>query len=122
MAVRYSVDLCGITGIALTLLDVLSGLKEVKVCTGYQIAGKPLDYFRADMDTLAEVEPVYETLPGWEQDVSRVRKWADLPAAAKPLRGTPRATRRRPDPHGERRTGAHGDADPVSVPSAGGTR
>jgi adenylosuccinate synthase len=80
MAVRYSVDLCGVTAIALTLLDVLSGLDEVKVCTGYTLGGKPLDYFRADMDTLAEVEPVYETLPGWQQEIGSVRRWADLPA------------------------------------------
>jgi adenylosuccinate synthase len=83
MAVRYSVDLCGITHIALTLLDVLSGLDELKVCTGYTVGGKPLDYFRADVDTLAEAVPVYETLPGWEQDISGVRRWDDLPAEAK---------------------------------------
>ena len=83
MAVRYSVDLCGVTAIALTLLDVLSGLDEVKVCTGYTLAGKPLDYFRADMDTLAEVEPVYETLAGWKQEIGDVRRWEDLPAEAR---------------------------------------
>ena len=83
MAVRYSVELCGITHIALTLLDVLSGLDHVRVCTGYQHKGARLDYFRADMDTLAEVEPVYETLPGWKQDISQVRRWDDLPPEAK---------------------------------------
>jgi len=81
MAVRYSVDLCGITAITLTLLDVLSGLDELKICTGYTIRGKKLDYFRADMDTLAEVEPVYETLPGWKEDISGIRKFEELPAA-----------------------------------------
>jgi len=80
MAVRYSVDLCGITAICITLLDVLSGIDELKVCTGYTIRGKKLDYFRADMDTLAEVEPVYESLPGWKEDISGVRNFADLPA------------------------------------------
>ncbi|HEX8913261.1 MAG TPA: adenylosuccinate synthase, partial [Humisphaera sp.] len=83
MAVKYSVELCGVTHIALTLLDVLSGLDQLKVCTGYTVGGKPLDYFRADMDTLAEVEPVYETLPGWKQDISQVRRWDDLPQEAK---------------------------------------
>jgi adenylosuccinate synthase len=83
MAVKYSVDLCGITHIALTLLDVLSGLEHVRICTGYNCRGKRLDYFRADMDTLAEVEPVYETLPGWKQDLSKVRRWDDLPQEAK---------------------------------------
>ena len=66
MAVRYSVDLCGITQVALTLIDVLSGLDHVKICTGYKLQGQRLDYFRADMDTLADVEPIYETLPGGE--------------------------------------------------------
>jgi adenylosuccinate synthase len=83
MAVRYSVELCGITHIALTLLDVLSGLDHVRVCTGYMQKGKRLDYFRADVETLAEVEPIYETLPGWKQDISQVRLWDELPAEAK---------------------------------------
>ena len=83
MAVKYSVDLCGITGIALTLLDVLSGLEHVRICTGYRVNGNRLDYFRADMDTLAEVEPVYETLPGWKQDISQVRRWDELPPEAR---------------------------------------
>ncbi len=83
MAIKYSVDLCGITQIALTLLDVLSGLDHVRICTGYKLNGARLEYFRADMDTLAEVEPVYETLPGWKQDISNARRWDDLPHEAK---------------------------------------
>ncbi|QOV90745.1 adenylosuccinate synthase [Humisphaera borealis] len=83
MAVRYSVELCGITHIALTLLDVLSGLEQVKVCTGYMHKGIRQDFFRADMDVLAEVEPIYETFPGWKQDISQVRRWEDLPPEAK---------------------------------------
>ena len=83
MAVKYSVDLCGITHIALTLLDVLTGLEHVRICTGYNCRGQRLDYFRADMDTLAEVEPIYETLPGWKDDLSQVRRWEDLPHEAK---------------------------------------
>jgi adenylosuccinate synthase len=83
MAVRYSVDLCGITQIALMLLDVLSGLEHLRICTGYTMRGQRLDYFRADMDTLAEVEPIYETLPGWKQDISQVRRFEELPTEAK---------------------------------------
>jgi adenylosuccinate synthase len=83
MAVRYSVDLCGITHVTLTLLDVLSGLEHVRICTGYRLNGQRLDYFRADMDTLAEVEPVYETLPGWKQDISQARRYDELPVEAK---------------------------------------
>jgi adenylosuccinate synthase len=83
MAVKYSVDLCGITAICLTLLDVLSGLDELKICTGYTIRGKKLDYFRADMDTLAEVEPVYETMPGWKEEITAIREFDQLPANCK---------------------------------------
>jgi len=81
--VRDAVDLYGITEIALTLLDVLSGLEHVRICTGYNVRGRRLDYFRADMDTLAEVEPVYETLPGWKQDISQARRFEDFPPEAK---------------------------------------
>jgi adenylosuccinate synthase len=80
MAARYSADLCGATQIALTLLDVLSGLEHVRICTGYTHKGARLDYFRADMDTLAEVEPIYETLPGWKDDISKCRRFDELPA------------------------------------------
>jgi len=82
VAVRYSVELCGVTAVALTLLDVLTGLDELKVCTGYKQNGQPLDGFRADMDSLAQIEPVYETLPGWKEDISTVRQFSDLPKAA----------------------------------------
>jgi adenylosuccinate synthase len=82
MAVKYSVDLCGITHVALTLVDVLSGLDHVKICTGYKHKGARLDYFRADMDTLAEVEPVYETLPGWRGNISACRRFEELPKEA----------------------------------------
>jgi adenylosuccinate synthase len=82
MAVKYSVDLCGVTAIALTLLDVLSGLDRIQVCTGYRYRGRRLDYFRADMDVLAEVEPIYETLPGWNGNITGVRRFEELPKEA----------------------------------------
>ncbi len=82
LAVKYSVDLCGVTQIALTLLDVLSGLDHVQVCTGYRYQGRRLDYFRADMDVLAEVEPIYETLPGWNGNISGCRRFEELPREA----------------------------------------
>jgi adenylosuccinate synthase len=82
MAVKYSVQLNGITAIALTLLDVLTGLEHLQICTGYRHNGTRIDTFRADMDTLAEVEPIYETLPGWKQDLSHCRKFEDLPREA----------------------------------------
>ncbi len=82
MAVRYSAELCGVTHIALTLLDVLSGLDHVRICTGYKYRGQRLEYFRADMDTLAEVEPIYETLPGWRGNLSGCRRFEELPREA----------------------------------------
>jgi adenylosuccinate synthase len=82
MAVKYSVDLCGVTQIALTLLDVLSGLDHIQVCTGYRYHGTRMEYFRADMDVLAEVEPIYETLPGWSGNITGCRSFAELPKEA----------------------------------------
>jgi adenylosuccinate synthase len=82
MAVKYSVDLCGVNAIALTLLDVLSGLDHINICTGYRYRGNRLDYFRADMDVLAEVEPIYETLPGWNGNITGVRRFEELPKEA----------------------------------------
>jgi adenylosuccinate synthase len=82
VACKYSVDLCGITAVALTLLDVVTGLDEIRICTAYRYQGKVLEAFRADMDVLGEVEPVYETLPGWKQDIGAARKFEDLPPNA----------------------------------------
>ncbi len=82
LAVKYSVALCGVTHVAITLIDVLSGLDHVQICTGYKHKGQRLDTFRADMDTLAEVEPVYETLPGWRGNISACRRFEELPKEA----------------------------------------
>jgi adenylosuccinate synthase len=82
MAVRYSVALNGITHVAMTLIDVLSGLDHVNICTAYKHRGQRLDSFRADMDTLAEVEPIYETLPGWRGNISGCRRFEELPKEA----------------------------------------
>jgi adenylosuccinate synthase len=83
MAARYSADLCGVTHVALTLLDVLSGLDHIQVCTGYKVRGTRVEYFKADADALAEVEPIYETLPGWREEIGHVRNYRDLPENAK---------------------------------------
>ena len=82
MAVKYSVDLCGVNAIALTLLDVLSGLDRIQICTGYRYQGQRLEYFRADMDVLADVEPIYETLPGWNGNITGCRRFEELPKEA----------------------------------------
>ncbi len=82
VAARYSVDLCGVNSLAITLLDVLSGLDRLNICTDYKYRGSRLPYFRADMDVLAEVEPVFETLPGWRGNISGCRNFGELPTEA----------------------------------------
>jgi adenylosuccinate synthase len=72
----------GITGIALTKLDVLDGFDELKICTGYRLDGEELDYLPALASAQARVEPIYETLEGWAESTQGARSWADLPATA----------------------------------------
>jgi adenylosuccinate synthase len=80
--VRQTVKLNGIHGIALTKLDVLDGLKEIKLCVGYEVNGKVLDYFPASMSDQAAAKPVYETMEGWSETTRGARSWVDLPATA----------------------------------------
>src|SRR5262245_47830704 len=83
VAARHSAAFNGADELALMLLDVLSDLDEVKVCTAYELDGERTDRFPGDSFLLARCRPVYETLPGWQQDVSGIRRMADLPAAAR---------------------------------------
>ena len=80
--VRQAVAVNGINGIALTKLDVLDGLDEIKVCTGYRLNGELIDYLPAAQAAQANVEPVYETLEGWKDTTAGARSWAQLPAQA----------------------------------------
>lgn len=80
--VRQTCALSGVTGIALTKLDVLDGLKELKICVAYELDGKRLDYLPTAADQQARVTPVYETIEGWSDSTAGARSWADLPAAA----------------------------------------
>jgi adenylosuccinate synthase len=80
--VRQSVAVSGVTGIALTKLDVLDGFDEIRICTGYRLAGATLDHFPAHAGDQAAVEPVYETMAGWHESTAGARSWADLPAQA----------------------------------------
>ncbi|WP_342658345.1 adenylosuccinate synthase [Sphingomonas sp. NY01] len=80
--VRQSAAVSGITGIALTKLDVLDGFDEVKICTGYRLDDRTLDYFPTHAAEQAKVEPIYETMEGWQQSTAGARSWADLPAQA----------------------------------------
>ncbi|HTJ56252.1 MAG TPA: adenylosuccinate synthase [Devosiaceae bacterium] len=80
--VRQTVKTSGITGIALTKLDVLDGLKEIKVCVGYELGGKRIDYLPASMGSQAGVTPIYESLEGWSETTAGARSWSELPAQA----------------------------------------
>ena len=80
--VRQSMAVAGVTGIALTKLDVLDGLEEVRICTGYRLRGRPLDHLPAHAADQAAVEPVYETMAGWSESTAGARSWRQLPAQA----------------------------------------
>jgi adenylosuccinate synthase len=82
VALRYAVRVNGMTHLAITKLDVLDELDEIRVCTAYRVAGKEVEHFPADQATLDRVEPVLETLPGWKSSTQGARVWSDLPAPA----------------------------------------
>jgi adenylosuccinate synthase len=83
VAIRYTARLSGVDEVAVMLLDVLSGLDELKICTAYEIGGERTKIFPSHVDDLRAVEPVYETVPGWQEDVSACRRLEDLPATAR---------------------------------------
>lgn len=83
VATRYSAALNDADELAVMLLDVLSGLSEIRIAVAYEMDGRRLDHFPTDAFLLERCRPVYETLPGWRQDVSTARRLADLPAAAR---------------------------------------
>lgn len=80
--VRQSCAISGVTGIALTKVDVLDGLDKVKICKGYRLHGRILDYLPSHAADQAAVEPIYEELDGWQESTAGARSWADLPANA----------------------------------------
>lgn len=82
VAARYTARLSGATCLSVMLLDVLSELPEIQVCTEYEIDGKRTRNFPAHVDDLRKVIPHYVTLPGWQQDITGCRKWSDLPENA----------------------------------------
>lgn len=81
--VNYSRMINGIEKVAITKLDVLSYFDNIKVCVGYEINGKKLKSFPTDVNRLSNVTPVYETLPGWNSDISNAKSFEELPAKAK---------------------------------------
>lgn len=80
---RFSVRTSGLTGIALNKLDTLTGLGELKICTGYKMDDAVIRDFPASLTELAKCEPVYETLPGWTEDITGVRSFEELPTNVK---------------------------------------
>lgn len=83
VSLRQAARLNGLTGLALTKLDVLSGLKEIKVCTHYELSGKKMTLPPYRLSELAQCVPVYETLPGWDEELSHIKNLQDLPKPAK---------------------------------------
>ena len=81
---RYAAQVNGLTGIAVTKLDVLDTLPELRIATGYRLPdGSVTESFPADIGSLVAAEPVYETLPGWESSTYDARELEDLPAKAR---------------------------------------
>ncbi len=82
VALKYSIQLNGVTHLALMKLDVLSGLDSVPICTSYLLKGQKISYFPLDEEECTQCQPVYQNLPGWKEDISRVKKIKDLPPNA----------------------------------------
>jgi adenylosuccinate synthase len=80
--VRQAIKVGGITGIALTKLDILDGFDEIKVCVAHRYRGETTNYLPASSTAQAEIAPIYESIPGWQESTRGARSWADLPANA----------------------------------------
>lgn len=83
VVMRHSRRVSGLTNLSLNSIDVLSGLDEVKICVAYDLDGERIDYYPASLETLQRCKPIYETLPGWSEDITSVRNLDDLPETAK---------------------------------------
>ena len=83
VAVRYTSRLSGIDCIAMMMMDVLSQLPEIKICTAYELNGERITHFPSHVDDLRQVKPIYETIPGWMTDVTGVRRLEDMPLGAR---------------------------------------
>lgn len=83
VVVRYAVRVNGLTGLAVTKLDVLDSFAEIPVCVGYRLDGEAFDSMPADLERIERVEPIYEALPGWQREITGARRLADLPPAAR---------------------------------------
>ena len=82
-ALKYAAQINGISSIALTKLDVLSGFEKIKICVGYKYNGQELASFPSTSHVLDEIEPIYEEMEGWEEDISNAKDISELPQQAK---------------------------------------
>jgi adenylosuccinate synthase len=83
VAVRYAARVSGSTELAVMLLDVLSGIDELKVAVSYEYEGRRTNGLPSALADLEHYRPVYETLPGWNEDLTKIKRWSDLPMAAR---------------------------------------
>lgn len=83
VALKYSANINGLTGFFITLLDIFTSLKEIKVCTSYLLDGKEIKYVPSRDADLAKVKPIYVTLNGWDEDITKVTSFEELPTNAK---------------------------------------
>ncbi|URM53023.1 adenylosuccinate synthase [Mycoplasma sp. SG1] len=82
-ALKYSIKVNSFTEIIITLIDVLSGLKEIKVCVGYQLNGEEIDYFPLNSHILKTVKPIYKVFKGWDEDITKITNYNNLPSNCK---------------------------------------
>ena len=82
-ALKRSMIINGVSGLCITKLDVLDGLSEIRICTGYELDGRVVDILPLDADEIAECRPVYETLPGWSDSTAGLTNWEQLPLNAR---------------------------------------
>jgi adenylosuccinate synthase len=79
---KYAIRINGITNLAFMKMDVLTGFEKIGVCTSYKLNGETITDFPTNLSDLEKVEPVYEFLPGWKEDLSKINNFKDLPRAA----------------------------------------
>ena len=103
VALRYTSRLSGVDSIAVMLLDVLSGLDELKICTAYDIDGKQTTRFPSHVDDLRRAKPVYESLPGWKEEITDCRSYDELAGERPGVSAPHQRARRAADRHGVRR-------------------
>ena len=83
VTVNHSIGLNGLTGLALTKLDVLTGISPIKICVGYKLGGKTTRFVPAEIDDFDKLEPVYREIKGWDEPLDECRSFEDLPKAAR---------------------------------------